>query len=350
MFAIHRYLRLTPAYAVVIGLMATLVPYFGNGPYWFAVEQDQAKCIRHWWQNLLYINNFVKNESDLCYPESWYLANDMQFFLLSPLLIYPLWRFKLIGVGTTCLAAIASIVVSAVVTHQMEWAPTVIYSIPFKNYFVGYYMKPWNRFGTYVVGIVLGYILYLRLKNPTKFKAIPKVVVIVGWILSTFLALGVIFGGMYYFDPKNEEETFTSVHAAIYAGIHRQVFSVSIAWVVFACVTGNGGWVNSLLSWKVFMPLGRLTFCMYITAYRLQLIYHLMQPHPVHLSVYNTVYMFFAHLVMSSLVAFLLTTSVETPFMQLEKLLFASQMQPKVPKPNMVEAAAVDPEDPKIVD
>ncbi|CAG7817088.1 unnamed protein product, partial [Allacma fusca] len=200
--------------------MATLVPYFGNGPYWFALTQDNTNCRKYWWHNLLYFNNLVKYDPDLCYSESWYLANDMQFFVLSPLLIYPLWRFKLIGMGATCLAAIASMVVPAVVSHHLGLAPTVIYSIPFKNYFQGYYIKPWNRFGTYVVGIILGYLLYLRLKNPAKFKAIPKVVVIGGWILSTFLALGVIFGVMYYFDPENEEETFTSAHSAIYAGIH----------------------------------------------------------------------------------------------------------------------------------
>ncbi|CAG7823120.1 unnamed protein product [Allacma fusca] len=155
---------------------------------------------------------------------------------------------------------------------------------------------------------------------------------------------------MYYFDPENEEETFTSAHSAIYAGIHRQVFSISIAWIVFACVTGYGGWVNSFLSWKVFMPLGRLTFCMYITSNHLQLIYHLMQPHAAHSSVYNTVYLFFAHLVMSGLVAYLLTTSVETPFMQLEKMLFASQLQPKPPKPIIMGAAVADPEETKDVD
>ncbi|CAG7667432.1 unnamed protein product [Allacma fusca] len=92
---------------------------------------------------------------------------------------------------------------------------------------------------------------------------------------------------------------------------------------VFACVTGNGGWVNSFLSWK---------------------------PQAVHSSVYNTIYLFFAHMVMSGLVAYLLTTSVETPFMQLEKMLFASQLQPKLPKPIIPEVVVPEPEDTQEVD
>ena len=26
--------------------------------------------------------------------ETWYIANDMQFFIITPLLIYPIWRWK----------------------------------------------------------------------------------------------------------------------------------------------------------------------------------------------------------------------------------------------------------------
>ena len=29
---------------------------------------------------------------------TWYLANDMQFYLISPLLVYPLWRWGKYGV------------------------------------------------------------------------------------------------------------------------------------------------------------------------------------------------------------------------------------------------------------
>ncbi|CAG7667431.1 unnamed protein product [Allacma fusca] len=76
MFVIHRYLRLTPTYAIVIGLMATLVPYFGNGPYWFALEQDNANCRKYWWHNLLYFNNLVKYEAGLCYSESCRYPSD----------------------------------------------------------------------------------------------------------------------------------------------------------------------------------------------------------------------------------------------------------------------------------
>lgn len=40
--------------------------------------------------------------------QTWYLAVDMQLFLVSPLLIYPLWRWKKYGLAWLALVILAS--------------------------------------------------------------------------------------------------------------------------------------------------------------------------------------------------------------------------------------------------
>lgn len=62
MFYVHRYIRLTPTYAILVGIGATLVNYAGNGPFWFAVQRGEEYCRSNWWTNLLYINNLVKTK------------------------------------------------------------------------------------------------------------------------------------------------------------------------------------------------------------------------------------------------------------------------------------------------
>nr|KAG5705741.1 hypothetical protein BaRGS_027400 [Batillaria attramentaria] len=44
----------------------------------------------------------------------------------------------------------------------------------------------------------------------------------------------------------------------------KQVWAFSVSWVVIACVTGNGGFVNTILSWPALIPLSRLTYCIYL--------------------------------------------------------------------------------------
>lgn len=45
---------------ILIGAMATVVPYFGNGPTWYAVDALSRGCKENWWHNLFYVNNLVK--------------------------------------------------------------------------------------------------------------------------------------------------------------------------------------------------------------------------------------------------------------------------------------------------
>lgn len=49
-------------------------------------------CEKYWYAALLHIQNFV-NPNNICLDHTWYLSPDFQLFLLSPLLVYPLWKF-----------------------------------------------------------------------------------------------------------------------------------------------------------------------------------------------------------------------------------------------------------------
>ena len=103
-YYLHRYVRLTPLYALVIASVAFILPLANNGPDWHYVKK-MAEVTRHrlWWGQLLYINNYVsKFDVGWISPQSgmietWYLACDMQMYWLSPLLIYPLWRWNKAG-------------------------------------------------------------------------------------------------------------------------------------------------------------------------------------------------------------------------------------------------------------
>ncbi|GBO13644.1 Nose resistant to fluoxetine protein 6 [Araneus ventricosus] len=89
-FYVHRYIRLTPVYAIVILFYTFINPYLADGPSWPDTDYDK-NCHENWWWNLLYINNFQAIAGQ-CLGWSWYLANDMQFYVISPLFLITLWR------------------------------------------------------------------------------------------------------------------------------------------------------------------------------------------------------------------------------------------------------------------
>ena len=90
MYYIHRYIRLTPTFLLIIMISINLTPYFGSGPVYpthqgFEVNECRTK---YWWTSILYIGNIIKSDY-MCLPISWYLYNDMQFYWIAPLSLIP---------------------------------------------------------------------------------------------------------------------------------------------------------------------------------------------------------------------------------------------------------------------
>lgn len=47
---------------------------------------DHITCDRFWWRNILYVNNWFPF-TEMCMIWSWYLANDMQFYVIAIVLL-----------------------------------------------------------------------------------------------------------------------------------------------------------------------------------------------------------------------------------------------------------------------
>lgn len=60
---IGRYIRLTPAYMVVIGFYMTWFTRIGDGPIWRErIEPEQDRCLESWWLNIMYVNNYINSD------------------------------------------------------------------------------------------------------------------------------------------------------------------------------------------------------------------------------------------------------------------------------------------------
>ncbi|OWF35674.1 O-acyltransferase like protein-like [Mizuhopecten yessoensis] len=313
MFYFHRFWRLTPPYMLVLMISATLFRYLGDGPEWPKDGLEIESCATTWWTNLLYINNFVHADK-MCFGVAWYLANDMQFYILSPLMLVPLYFFKKIGV-LVCAVFLLGVTVTTVIISATNNLPiTFISTTDTTDYMMLYYIKPYCRMGPYIVGMLAGYVLY---EKGLKIK-INKYVNLFIWLVAAIVACMVLYG---IYESANGNPVDVGL-AALYNATSRSLWGACVSWVIFACATGNGGFVNTILSWKAFIPLGRLTYC----AYLVHIILMYMNIFSARQHIYATdktfIYLFLGYLVMSYLVAFVLSLAFEAPMMALEKALF----------------------------
>jgi len=325
-YYVHRYIRLTPSYAYLMFFLAYLYPLLGSGPMWYTQGPNSLQsenCITYWWTNLLYINNLYPKIQNMCMNWSWYLANDMQFYVISPIILYCMYKFKWLGVSlTNGILLLACFIVNGVLIYHYKLSPFIVDTNanftdptamgPTLNYIFKVYMKPYTRISPYLVGLVMGYILINKYSFTGKFE---KLLYGVGWIVAIGLGIAVTYG------PYSKADyTWKMIDNVIYGMFFRFVWAVAIGWVIFACHNGKGGLVNSFLSWKAFIPLSRLTYATYLVHPMVIFFFYASTQVATDLTIAFYVYFFVATTVISFMLAFVVAVCIEYPVFNLEKL------------------------------
>eukprot|EP00051_Salpingoeca_urceolata_P021702 m.342985 g.342985 ORF g.342985 m.342985 type:complete len:740 (-) comp19848_c1_seq1:86-2305(-) len=254
-----RYLRLTPQFAILIGIYASLVRYFGHGLQWYKYIAEMDRCKQYWWANLLYVNNFYPtNFHEQCVPWSWYLADDMQFFFIGLLVLFVYLRNRTAGVVlTSALVLTGAITTSALIKHHnLNFFSPEIQDIT--------YSKPYTRIGAYAIGMLAAFMFLHKLDSGKK-------VVLKTWQSFCLLSLIVIllFALMYsvhdMFEPKVlPHGNWSSDQWIVYTMGIRIGLPMILTLLVTLCLSGNGGIIGEFLSLGFWEPLGKLTYAAYL--------------------------------------------------------------------------------------
>ncbi|BFZ06005.1 hypothetical protein BsWGS_09044 [Bradybaena similaris] len=317
MYYFHRFWRLTPPYMLVLLCALGLQRFFGSGAMWSSVQPaDKVSCEKNWWTNLLYLNNLV-NARQMCMAHSWYMANDMQFYILAPLMIVPFYFNVFAGLGSCLIFLLASWITTGVLSTNNEWPNSLINGValpPGKlDYQTHYYFAPYCRIGPFVIGIMAGYLLAVT-KGHIHMKWFH---VLAGWVLAIAVGLACVYG---IHGDITQENVSTVPMAAFYNAVARSAWGACVCWVVVACVTGYGGPVNALLSWSPFVFLGRLTYMSYLIHPTVIYVYAQNLDQMYYLNDTNMVISFLGVFMFTSLVSFVLVLGFESPMIGLEKV------------------------------
>ena len=344
MMYVHRYIRLTPTLALVILFETNLFQNILSGPGKLVNQMflsltrapnPDENCYNYWWATLLYFNNLYPDISKNCFGLAWYLANDFQFFALSPFIIMVMVvihrnyaKLTAIGLNFVFISVLCSI--SMLITGII----TGVYNIPSlltasflpnnprkdqaKWIMERLYVKPYTRITPYLIGIFLGYLINKKvsLKSSSKGKMISTI----GWSLATILACLVIYGPYSVF--REDGSFFTNSQNIMYSATHRFLWSCALAWVVYTCHNKYGGWVDSLLSWKAWIPISRLTYGGYLLHLMVMGFFMQIRDVPYHYQDSTAVQGVISIVVVTYGFSFMLAVFVEFPISQLEKMLF----------------------------
>lgn len=208
-FAIHRYLRLIPLWAILVWYVRSLSKYMGSGPLWEYATSNTSRqyyCERETWQHIfLATANFVRPyESCIC--SGWYLATDLQYaILVTPLFMVLLMKSRFWSIIAGNLIAVALLLKGLAAIAATDYnkpylnKQTNISTSVFVRELGFAYTEPFYRVGLYIMGLITGYILYMYEESKDSWA-----MAFVQRLRNSFMSHGItiiIITGMFSFLP-----------------------------------------------------------------------------------------------------------------------------------------------------
>lgn len=260
---VYRYIRLTPALAVamlVYWQLLRFVPSGSGGPFFVRYQESiSRRCDPTWWTELLYIQNFYPfNSDDVCMGWTWFLANDMVFFVIALPLIVLFARCKSAGWIASGVLAAASIGLTVWLVYQYHLS-IYIFDTTYTRYSFYAYSKPYCRLPAYLVGVVCG--AYLWKVERGDWRRPGRLSACAGLVLSVLAMAFILLCPVTDFSGV---DSWGVVPSALYIAGARPVWALGCAVVTVACAFGHAPWVQQLLGQDVWVPLSRLTYSAYL--------------------------------------------------------------------------------------
>lgn len=314
-----RYFRLTIPLAACVLLTLTFFSYISNGPLWNLLMETAlvGLCKKWWWTTLLYVGNYV-NPGELCFGHAWYLFIDMQLYFFSPLILYPIWRFKQY---TKTIISIIFMLSSVAVIYV--FVMTMIYGFrvsmfselaPVKEALL--YYTTHARMDSWMMGILTGYILY---KLEGKVIILSNKFLIAGWSLCTLTLLTVILSPYKLHQVEFEENPL--IADASFDAFKRVAWCLAVAWIIITCQLNYGGIIKRFLSLSIWLPISKLSYCIYLVHILIQFVFMASIRSPQYFSDFRAIYKFFGDFGMAFVFAFLLALMFEYPTLRIIKIL-----------------------------
>lgn len=246
-FYSRRFLRLSPTYWLAILLYVVL-----NGPN-----------IEYLWANILYVNNFLPYEKQAM-NWTWSLAIEEQFYLIYPLLLVFVMRFRHPERWLWGLLGLSFVIRFAVIMTDelIRTSPgsRIVMNPEFHaHHFSVLYDNLYTRYGALLCGC-LGAFYYYHHEVALKRFMNTRLGHVLGWLsLVVILALMITPVLSRRFD---EYESFN----ILYQTFSRNLFSGALTYLILLCVEKSymSRVLNFIFAARFWYPLAQLSYSMYL--------------------------------------------------------------------------------------
>jgi peptidoglycan/LPS O-acetylase OafA/YrhL len=351
----HRYYRLVFPVAFVMFFAMYVFPYLADGPFYrTGTDQLFNNCKTWWWSNLLFINNFAPFEmAKQCIGWVWYLANDFQFFIISPPIIYAYCKNRSVGYILTLFFILTSMIVNG--TLSLIFDISIFWGGATHNFQAPdwMYIKPWSRMGAYFVGAIFGFAFFeyvAKEKMPELAHTRANVIlekIKTSRIISLILCIiGIGLTAVYVFplrpfmiDCGQQDNCWSRAGSFFYNLTTRTFFVLGIGFILLPTFLGRLSVIKSFLNSEPFAVLARLNYMVYMIHILVIFWFLSDQRSALYANELNLWFLGFGAVTLSFIFAIPFTLLFEAPFLNIEKYILFPAPQKEVKRDSKINSS-----------
>jgi peptidoglycan/LPS O-acetylase OafA/YrhL len=341
---INRYLRLLPLYLFAIFGMTYILPFIGNGPNYEKSESVNAACPTYFWRNLLFIQNFFP-AAQMCSGVTWYLANDMQFFLLSLIIFLILSARKTLRMIVFGFIYISTSVFSIYISlyHKYRFMDIAHGAGDDNSSFDTFYDKPWTRISPYIIGL---FFCDLFLESPVyiknqknlseKYEQESLIKKINNFFIRSNFASTLIFiislmliNFAVFINTIVNRYDLPLIYNALFSTFNKQIFVFGLGCILHLTFLNKFTFIRSILSIPLFSCISRVTYGIYLIHYYILVYFFFSADSQFYLKFGNFVYLSIGFFNMSMTISLVVTILIESPIINGIKLLLEGDKHEK---------------------
>lgn len=357
----HRYWRLAPIYLLLFWFSKSVFMYTSYGPIWDYGTSNmtlRSICRRESWLWPITLTSNLHPLHEECIMPAWYVASDMQFYLMTPFLLVLLYKSPLLGwlVALGTIGASISLRLHRYLTDPRAQPLELMrprYDLYMRNNWDMHptYLYPHYRISTYLIGVLAGHYTFMVLSgkwrspiyydhpdgesaspinnnyrnksssNNYRFRSWLR---LAAWLFGFQLLVSMMFATWFISDlfPVSLEPHVKYFTALIYAFDH-SASGLGMALVLTTMALGQFKRLKQLMSHPNWTVLSRINFVAFII--QVELIYWLIQSsdQTLELSHLELVKIFLYLYCFTYVFAAILTVLLEFPLAQLERQFLA---------------------------
>uniref|UniRef100_A0A336MFV8 CSON001078 protein n=1 Tax=Culicoides sonorensis TaxID=179676 RepID=A0A336MFV8_CULSO len=239
----RRYLRVVPPFVAAIFLnnYATSVL---SGPIFYEDNIRKSNfCYNKWLKAVTFLDFAMPFEQ--CVFIGWFISFEMRFYLLSPLILFGIrkWRGKFV-------ALISSIILHAIYRNYSANLVTVAkVKVNAPDALLINVFDFEERMAVWLIGIIGGYYMYRYSKNPIR---IPKFFSFINWLICSVL-------GVWFFTGYYVSDEFMG--SRIFLATQRFLWAIECCWIAFACHNSYANWLSWFFTLNIWNFIAKLSFC-----------------------------------------------------------------------------------------